>query len=243
MDRKLVTVLAAAFLTALGFAAGAGAAPKGGKGTASGDASKLMGSWECQGQGATAALVFKTRDTLIYQGEAAGYALVPGAVRVLDAGGGYIDYKYKLSGNSLSVAAPDGSSLQCKRGSQASSQARKALDGAPSVSVEGIRGTFCSWSGSSGAVASYSSSGRASFDGKGHFSFGSESSFSSKEGMAYGQSAGAGNDGTYTVSGNDIQIKVRDGSVINARVHFRLADGSVSEIMYGETLYGKALCE
>lgn len=249
MNRKIIAVMGPAFLIALISANGraAGKEAKGGKGRESGaTARRLLGSWECRGQnGQTGAvsLVFKTNDTLIFNGDAASYTLAPGAIRVLNESSGrrgstpHVDYQYKLSGNSLHVVFPDKSALQCKRASRPSSQ------NASAKGEKMIFGTFCSWSGSSGGGSSYSSTGRAAFDGKGSFNYGSESSFSNKSGMGYGQNAGAGNRGTYKVNGKTIQLSFSDGTTANAQVHFRYPDGSVSEIMYGKTLYGKALCQ
>lgn len=240
MNKNIKTAIGTIFLTALLFTAGQPASAEAKAGKGSGTAAKLLGSWDCTGTNGVIPLVFKNANTLVFNGEAASYTLVPGAIRVRDEAAGHVNYKYKLSKNSLKVTLPDGSAMECKRASSQGSEGKKTASG---VSERMIFGTFCSWSGSSTGSSSYSSSGRAAFDGKGSFSYGSESSFSSSQGMYYGSNPGAGNRGAYKVSGNSLILTFNDGTTARAEIHFRYPDGSVSEIMHGKTLYGKALCQ
>jgi hypothetical protein len=81
------------------------------------------------------------------------------------------------------------------------------------------------------------------FDGHGRFSTGSESSASNQAGQAYGSGGGEG--GTYEVTGAAVGAAIRirwgDGTIGIATVHF-VVEGQITEIKYGERVYGKALC-
>jgi|GEM_PF-1673178 len=78
------------------------------------DYTKLEGCWQCQMDGESIALEFKSRQQLIYNGEAYNYQLTPGAIKVQE-GYSLVNYFFKMEGGVLLVLSPDGSVMQCKR--------------------------------------------------------------------------------------------------------------------------------
>lgn len=78
------------------------------------DANKLLGRWRSQSELGTFDLEFRSKSQLIFVGEAFNYSLLQGIIRVQD---GYetIDYGYRLQGNSLVIAFPEGYQLQFTR--------------------------------------------------------------------------------------------------------------------------------
>jgi len=69
-----------------------------------------------------------------------------------------------------------------------------------------LRGTLCSWSGSSNSSSGYSRTRKLVFDGQGNYQFGSEASFSSGAGIAYGGNPNV-ETGTYTVGESTVTLR------------------------------------
>lgn len=206
-------------------------------------AAGLVGNWQCQGESGPASLEFRSNNLLAFNGEEAQYALAPGVIRVQEDVG-IVEYPYVFKGKDLVVTFPDGSRLQCARAESGKAGQKGGAASGREQGGEGnhlLRGTLCSWSGSSTGSTSYSSSNRVTFDGQGRFAYGSESSFSGSAGQAF--SAGPGSGGAYRVVGNKVHITFSDGSTGVATVNFRLNDGRISELMYNGKLYGMGLCE
>jgi hypothetical protein len=78
------------------------------------EAKGLVGRWTCNVAGQQAALVFRANGTLVFQGEASRYTLVPGGFRVQDEDG-ITSYRYRLTGNTLVVQGAEGA-YRCTRG-------------------------------------------------------------------------------------------------------------------------------
>lgn len=208
-------------------------------------AGSLIGAWQCTSGVGNASLVFESQRRLVFDGEAATYEVVPGAIRVMDEDGP-VDYPYTLAGRRLSVTFPDGMRMQCvKAGGSKSHDSGESDDAAGGAAGRGtnwqLRGLLCSWGGSSSSSSGYSRTTRVSFDGQGGFSYGSESSFSSGAGIAYG--SGGGDRGTYRVSGNKVYLTFSDGSTGVANVHMKQNNGMITELMYEGTLYASGLCD
>ena len=85
--------------------------------------SGLLGRWKCQSYGETIPLIFESESRMVFDGEAANYALVPGAIRV-EEDYGFVDYGYALEGETLLLSFPGGMILQCMR--EASAQEKTA---------------------------------------------------------------------------------------------------------------------
>ncbi|MCD6293098.1 MAG: hypothetical protein J7M09_06585 [Deltaproteobacteria bacterium] len=104
-----------------------------------------------------------------------------------------------------------------------------------------LKGTFCSWSGSSSSSGSYSSSKWARFDGIGRFLYGSSTSYSGTAGSLHNGSRDSGGD--YEVRGDYIYLRYDDGGCDVATVHFRTSNGVITEVMFEGSVYAAALCE
>jgi hypothetical protein len=112
-----------------------------------------------------------------------------------------------------------------------------------------LRGALCHWSGGGGG----SSTRRMSFDGQGRVAWGSEFAASGRFTDSGGQQTGSwgamsGNQydpasvGSYAVDGDRVRIRW-PGETQDCSVHFRQADGRISELKCGERVYGAGLCE
>ncbi len=104
-----------------------------------------------------------------------------------------------------------------------------------------LKGTLCSWSGSSSSSGSYSSSKWAKFDGIGRFIYGSSSSYSGTPGSMYNNSPDGAGD--YEVRGNHIYLRYDDGGCDVAKVYYRQSNGVITEVKFEGTIYAAALCE
>lgn len=205
------------------------------------DADRLAGSWSCRTAEGVVPLEFSSRNRLIFNGDAASYTLVPGTIRVQEDNGP-VNYQYRFKGDALLITFPQGGQITCmKAGKSAAPRVTetKAMDRGGQEHL--LRGRLCSWSGSRSGSSSYSSTRWALFDGRGNFTYGSEGSFSSNSGMAAGSRPASG--GIYRVSGKTISFTFQDGSSGTATVHYRQANGTITELMYEGQLYGAALCE
>jgi hypothetical protein len=88
--------------------------------------SSLLGRWQCQSYGETIPLIFESQNRMVFDGEAADYTLVPGAIRVEEAYG-FVDYGYALEENTLLISFPGGMILQCMREASAQEKTAKSL--------------------------------------------------------------------------------------------------------------------
>jgi hypothetical protein len=205
------------------------------------DADRLIGSWSCRTAEGVVPLEFSSRNRLIFNGDAAPYTLVQGAIRV-QGDNGPVNYQYRFKGDALLITFPQGGQMSCAKAGVPAAQREAAPKAAGKGGQEHLlKGRLCSWSGSRSGSSSYSSTRWALFDGRGRFTYGSEGSFSSEAGMAAGSRPASG--GTYRVSGKTISFTFQDGSSGTAAVHYRQANGNITELMYEGQLYGAALCE
>jgi hypothetical protein len=205
------------------------------------DADRLIGSWSCKTAEGVVPLEFPSRNRLVFNGDAASYALLKGVIRVQEDSRP-IDYAYRFSGNTLLITFPQGGQISCtKAGASASPHATEPQAAGRGGEEHLLKGRLCNWSGSRSGSSSYSSTRWAQFDGRGRFTYSSEGSFSSAEGLAAGNRPASS--GTYRVSGNKIHLTFSDGSSSAATVHFRQTSGAITELMFNGQLYGTALCE
>jgi hypothetical protein len=205
------------------------------------DADRLIGSWSCRTAEGVVPLEISSRNRLIFNGDAASYTLVPGAIRVQEDNGP-VNYQYRFKGDALLITFPQGGQMSCaKAGVPAAPREVEPKATGRGGQEHLLKGRLCSWSGSRSGSSSYSSTWWALFDGRGSFTYGSEGSFSSDAGMAAGSRPASG--GTYRVSGKTISFTFQDGSSGTATVHYRQANGMITELMYEGQLYGAALCE
>jgi hypothetical protein len=208
----------------------------------------LLGTWSARGEEGETRLIFETEDRLVFDGEPLEYRLVPGAIHVQDEFG-ETDYKYTLKGDLLKIDFPEGYTLEFRRLKTAAKPSSKG--GTAGAGERMLFGTLCNYSGSSGSYGGYSITRAITFDGHGNFTTGSESAYSTKHydsggdqtAAGHGYGSGEGSSGTYHVNGETILFTFSDGSTAEGRVHFRQDNGTITEIMVNDRLYGKALCE
>lgn len=202
------------------------------------DKNGLMGEWSCQGDGGASTLVFQNANTLIYDGETNSYRLQGDAIMV-PGDWGEEAYRFSLKGNRLKVTFPEGDEINCKRVAAGKKEVRKGAQGGNAQ----LRGRLCQWSGSSSSYSgsSYSRTAMIEFDGQGNAIYSSESSYSGNAGMAYGNSGGTR--GQYQVEGNQVRIRLEDGSNVMAQVNMRQNDGRITELMANGKLWATGLCE
>ena len=74
----------------------------------------LLGCWQCERNGALAALIFHSPNLLSQDGRHYKYVLIPGAIRVFE-GYEFADYYYRTDGRQLAALYPDGSQIFCVR--------------------------------------------------------------------------------------------------------------------------------
>ena len=132
------------------------------------------------GQGA---LVFEANNRVSFNQSIFAYQLVSANQLKLQDQFNQYDYEYQLAGNALKMRYGDGSTFDCVRAQQTAGAMGQPQGGLMGGQSQGggssnwqLRGTFCSYSGSS----SYSSTGYLNFDGQGRWNQSSESSFSSR---------------------------------------------------------------
>ncbi|MDD2928466.1 MAG: hypothetical protein PHY50_01415 [Sideroxydans sp.] len=150
-------------------------------------------------------------------------------------------YRYTLKGNRLQVIFPEGDRISCKR---VTAESRQAENGNRAQGGDAqLRGRLCQWSGSSSSYSgsSYSRTASIEFDGQGNALYSSESSYSGNAGMAYGNSGGTR--GQYRVEGDQVTIRLEDGSNVVARVNMRQNDGRITELMANGKLWATGLCQ
>jgi hypothetical protein len=115
------------------------------------DADHLIGSWSCRTAEGVVPLEFSSRNRLIFNGDAASYTLVPGAIRVQEDNGP-VNYHYRFKGDALLITFPQGGQTSCAKA--VVSAARREAE--PKVTGRGgqehlLKGRLCSWSGSRAA--------------------------------------------------------------------------------------------
>lgn len=200
----------------------------------------LLGNWTCQGDGGTTSLVFQSANTLVYDGEMNSYRLQGDAILV-PGDWGEEAYRYVLKGNRLQVTFPEGDRISCKRVPAGKREAQREA-GTQGGNAQ-LRGRLCQWSGSSSSYSgsSYSRTASIEFDGQGNAMYSSESSYSGNAGMAYGSSGGTR--GQYQVDGNQVRIRLEDGSNVVAQVNMRQNDGRITELMANGKLWATGLCQ
>lgn len=207
---------------------------------AAGQPSGLLGRWNCQGEGGATVLDFQSSSRLVYDGEENAYRIQGNAIMIPGLFGEEA-YRFKLQGKKLAVTFPEGETIRCQRAGSAKQVPEKQQQAGGNSAA--LRGRLCQWTGSSSSYSGTSSSRTqsAQFDGQGNLVYSSESSFSSGAGLAYGGSGGTR--GVYQVQGNQVQIRLEDGSEVAATVNMRQNDGRITELMINGKLWATGLCE
>jgi hypothetical protein len=204
--------------------------------------SGLSGRWVFQRAEGELVLEFLSASQLSFNGETTQYQLKEGIIQAM-GDYGWINYPYKLSQGNLTVTFPDGTIVPfTKTASTAKKQQGMGQQKAGSGSNWQLKGTLCSWSGSSSSSSSYSRTQKIVFDGQGNFQSGSEASFSSNAGIAYGGNPNV-KTGTYSVGERTVTLYYPDGDKYTFQVNMRQDNGMITELMYNGTLYAKGLCE
>jgi hypothetical protein len=75
---------------------------------------QLKGYWQCQEDGGQLSLEFKSRQQLLYNGQAYNYQLGPGVMQVRE-GSSLVNYFFMLEKGTLMVFSPDGTVMQCRK--------------------------------------------------------------------------------------------------------------------------------
>jgi hypothetical protein len=96
------------------------------------DYSQLKGYWQCQEEGETATLEFKSRQQLLHNGEAYNYWLAPGAIQVQE-GADLVNYFFRMEGEVLVILSADGSVTQCQRATKPKQAASKQKSDKPAT--------------------------------------------------------------------------------------------------------------
>lgn len=204
-------------------------------------AAALSGTWQCQSPQGPASLVFLDASRLSYNNEISQYAINGNTLWVL-VNGAPAAYRFKQSTGKLDIVAPNGEPIRCSKAASATPRDPSEKPATGKLNHL-LRGSMCSWSGSSSSGSSYSSSTRVNFDGNGRFSTGSESSFSSGAG-AYA-SQGGNSRGSYRVTairiGAAVELLWDSGGKDVAYIH-HIYQGQIAELKYGNKVFGAALC-
>lgn len=202
----------------------------------------LSGRWIFQNQQGQLVLEFLSANQLSFNGETTQYQLKEGVIQAMGEYS-WIDYPYTLNQGTLTITFPDGSIIPFTRSSNAAGNQqfsnRQSSTGGSSWQ---LKGTLCSWSGSSNDYSSYSRTQKIFFDGQGNFQVGSESGFSSNAGIAYGGNQNA-ETGTYSVGESMVTLQYRSGETYQFKINMRQDNGMITELMYSGTLYATGLCD
>ena len=75
---------------------------------------QLEGYWQCQEDGEQVAIEFKSRQQLLYNGDAYTYQLAPGTIQVRE-GNNLVNYLFMMERGALMVMSPDGSVMHCQK--------------------------------------------------------------------------------------------------------------------------------
>jgi hypothetical protein len=206
----------------------------------------LSGRWVFRNQQGQLVLEFLSANQLSFNGETTQYQLKEGVIQA-QGDYGWIDYPYTLIQGVLTVTFPDGSRFAFTKTSanvidqQGINQPGITQQQAGGGLTWQLKGSLCSWSGSSNSSSSYSRTQKIVFDGQGNFQFGSESSFSSNAGIAYGTNPNI-ETGTYSVGESTVTLYYRSGEKYVLKINMRQENGTITELMYNGTLYAKGLC-
>lgn len=214
--------------------------------------SALSGKWLSQNPQGQLVLEFLSANQLSFNGESTQYQLKEGVIQAM-GDYGWIDYPYTLIQGTLTITFPDGSRLPFTKTSPADpysqlpNQQGMNQQGGSQQSAGGgatwqLRGSLCSWSGSSSSSSGYSRTQRITFDGQGNFQIGSESSFSSNAGIAYGGNPNVQR-GTYIVGDRTVTLYYRDGSKYEFQIKIRKDNGLITTLGYDGNLYSTELCD
>ncbi len=209
--------------------------------------STLTGKWLFQSQQGQLILEFLSASQLAFNGEKTQYQLKEGIIQAM-GDYGWIDYPYALNQGTLTITFPDGTKIPFTRTSSAGMNQQSINQQGINQQTAGggaawqLKGTLCSWSGSSNDYSSYSRTRQLVFDGQGNFQFGSEGSFSSNAGIAYSGNPNV-ETGTYSVGESTVTLQYRSGETYQFRINMRQNSGMITELMYGETLYATGLCK
>jgi len=219
--------------------------PSSGTGQGS-QSSSLAGRWVFQNQEGQLNLEFLSSGQLAFNGETTQYQLKEGIIQAM-GDYGWIDYPYTIDREILTITFPDGTNIPFSRAATSPGNQQNNLQGinrqqAGEGSSWQLRGTLCSWSGSSNDYSSYSRTQKVVFDGQGNFQAGSESSFSGDAGIAYSGNPNA-QSGTYIIGERTVTLYYQDGSVREFKINMRQDSGMITELMYSGTLYATGLCE
>ncbi|WP_345980198.1 hypothetical protein [Sulfurimonas sp. HSL3-2] len=204
------------------------------------DTNKLSGAWQCNDNyGNRSSLKFLSKNLLEYDREQMNYRTTKGIIKIPNDYGIEEDYPYTFKKKSLTIIFPDMTQIVCRKIVHSPKKAKTSSHTGGSF----IIGPLCSWSGSSSSYSgsSYSSSKRVYFNGN-NFSLSSESSFSSSAGNAYSQGGNPSQSGTYTIEGNSVVFRFQDGSSTRMSIKIRQNSGEITELMFGQKLFAKSLC-
>jgi|GEM_PF-2047136 hypothetical protein len=208
--------------------------------------STLSGRWVFQNQQGQMVLEFLTADQLSFNGETTQYQLKEGVIQAM-GDFGWIDYPFTLNKGTLIITFHDGTRFPFTRDSSTATKqlgTKQPLNQQASGggSVWQLKGTLCSWSGSSNNYSSYSRTRRIVFDGQVNFQSGSESSFSSDAGIGYRGNPNV-EKGTYSVGERTVTLYTLSGKTYLFKINMRQDNGMITELMHEETLYAKGLCD
>ena len=224
----------------------------------------LNGFWRCQEEGVQSTLEFKSRAELIFNGQPAGYQLLPNAFKVIEASGP-VSYYYEYLEGTLIILSPDGSMTYCRKAEKPSVQTQQPAQ--PQTTVQGWPPPYqrplgrITWEDSSLEKLLYKFAGRWDSatsntlhniylkpDGSIEDSFeaGYSGQFTVHSGFQTGNWGATGNeniDGRWTIQGNlrqgTIRLIYRNGNSTNYRyqVHCRGSECYGSEYFFNGKLY------
>lgn len=196
-------------------------------------AAALDGSWQCNGSDGRHSLNFQNGNTLLYDNEPLSY-MEMGNMLVVQDDEGMSNYGFQLQGKALTIQFPDGSQLNCTRGS-ASAPAQPSAAGPAAAPAGGgvdsatlaaqIAGTWWGYAGSTerkiglcpdGSYLDYTESG---YSGREYDSGGYQTG-------AWGSASQSGTRGRWTIQGNYQQGVI---SVQSSRGPFTLHYSQVGE--------------
>jgi hypothetical protein len=108
------------------------------------DFARLKGYWRCQEDGQQSTLEFSTQQQLLFNGQAAGYQLAPGAILVQEEHG-LASYLYTLEGNFLVILSPDGSITQCQKAKKPKQVKTQQKSGKNTSPTSGAKSSNQTW--------------------------------------------------------------------------------------------------
>jgi hypothetical protein len=170
--------------------------------------SQLRGSWEYHTFRDKWSLVFECDHKMLFDREPVDYTLIPGAIRVQD-GSGSTDYPYRISAEGLTLTLPDGSD-------------RTYRNTSPGEAEKGVFGTmYAPRNGSSPRD-------QVSFDGDHLFVY---------QSLQSGNGSPVESRGVYRVEADVVVLAFYDSTTLEAKVHYRDEDGSITSITLGDRLF------